>query len=236
MRTKLFLLTPTRKLARLEDVKKLESRFSMVIPEYLEFMENFGEGTISNAVRVYPPQRILAETEAVRKRWADYFLWDDANSELTAQDLIDAVPIADSLDGDEVAFVPCKNALYILPRHNDRAKRIGGDLSSAIEYICNSGEIYSDVDFLYFESWENRVNHKLFLEEQRFDFDLVLSQLKQIEHIHLSVSKEDDYISILCPQLEGSVSIFGEEAIIFTVSGIDPTPVMSVLQSLGYSA
>jgi hypothetical protein len=152
-----FVLSKKTKTPTASEWRAFRKEFGAPLPAYEEFMNTLGEGIYSTAVRVYPPSRILAEISIFRNRWQQYFNWAASDSDLSQQDLIDAVVLGDSFDGDEIVTTPTQAGVFILPRHRDRIVRVGDDFDDAITYICDSGEIYTDTDFHYFETVVDRV-------------------------------------------------------------------------------
>lgn len=117
-------------------LQELESIIGRKLPEYEAFIKKFGTGTYSGVVRVYPPQRILAEYKDFQSRWQKNFFWDGAHSEISPQDLSQAIIFADTIDGDEFVFIKNhKPGFYILPRESVVGK-------SKVQFLCLGNDSY----------------------------------------------------------------------------------------------
>jgi len=128
--------------------------------------------------------------------------------------------------------VQLKDGLYILPRHNDVAKKIGSDIWDAIEYICFSGAIYSDTNYLWFESYINRARRDY--TDGRFDYDEILGTVNGLDGLHIATSPEEEYISVLLTDVQGSMSFIGENAIIKCDEGCSVDKYEKILNEYGY--
>lgn len=106
---------------------------------YAEYVTELGEGLYSGYVRVYPPQRVLAEYEAVRGRLREHWTWDEDGGVATRGDLATAVIVADTLDGDEVHAHPASGRLLLLPRHEDGVYAFGYDLCEVLRWLTTAG-------------------------------------------------------------------------------------------------
>jgi hypothetical protein len=217
-----------------EEWSEFTHRFGAPLPTYREFMNTLGDGRYSNAVRVYSLNKILAEINEFRERWQDYFLWDGEESALAKEDLVDAVVLGDSLDGDEIITVPAKEGVFVLHRHRDVAVRVGNDIDDAIIYICDSGAIYNDINFHYFEGSVDRCRKKYLLVDGVFDFDVAHRAILELEHVRCETTREEDYVSIISPPIQGSVSLIGSQAVLTHDVDCDISAAHNLLMRLGY--
>lgn len=215
-----------------DEVSALRKLLNVQLPQYEEFVLKLGDGCLSDAVRVYSPERIFAELDQFRERWKEYFLWDGAGSELEKGFEISAVPIADSLQGDEI--VQFGEGLYILPRYSNVAKLVAKDLFGGIEYICESGEVFDDVDDYYFESYKNRGRLK-FINSEFTSFERVINIANSFEYVHRRDSIEDEFLSLEIPSIEGTISFFSDEAAVVYDLDYNTTSIVETLKRNGYS-
>ena len=89
---------------------------------YREMMQTLGPGTLGAKVRVQGPETILRNAKAWRERIAQYWFWGDGPllSKAAAQG---AFVIADTIDGDELVFLPTDpNTLLLLPREDEEVR------------------------------------------------------------------------------------------------------------------
>ena len=231
-----LIITPKLDLSGLERLPELESLIGQMLPAYEQYVKRFGTGSYSNAVRVYAPHRILNENDEFRARCSEYFFWDGPDTEVSQADLSEAVIIADTLDGDEIVFLPHKKAgLYFLPRHSDNAKWIGHDLDEAIKYICESGQVYDDIPHKYFQSWVDRKRIELVNNQADFafaDYEQKFRGLITADIVEFSL--DDEYLSLLSREIEGSISLFGKRVFIEYDQDINLESILATIEGFGY--
>lgn len=145
----------TERLVRSTDVEvsaaeaSLGARFP---PGFRAWMTTLGAGILSDLVRVYGLPRLLELAVETRARWREYYFWDEGRDVLPRQAVIESILVADTLNGDEVIFHPSTpEALYLLPRHQDRIYRLGARFEDALEWLCTSGVVSQPVTSLYFQ-------------------------------------------------------------------------------------
>jgi hypothetical protein len=106
---------------------------------YEEMMQTLGPGTLGTKVRVQGPATILRNAKAWRERVAQYWFWGDGPllSKGAAQG---AYVIADTLEGDELVFLPADpNTLLLLPREDEEVKLVSkAGLLSALTRLMTS--------------------------------------------------------------------------------------------------
>ena len=124
------------------EVDDLETRIGSRVPGgYREYVTRLGEGILSDFVRVLPPWRILADLDEHRGRMAAYWFWDDSSSPFGQEQAMASIPVADTTDGDAIAFHPSDpDQLVVLPRSEDSLYVRGPGLLATIEWVC-SGRI-----------------------------------------------------------------------------------------------
>jgi hypothetical protein len=106
-------------------LERLKVEASTSLPDgYKEMMSTLGPGTLGTKVRVQGPETILRNAKAWRGRVAQYWFWGDGPllSKGAAQG---AFVIADTIDGDELVFLPSEpNTLLPLPREDEEVKLV----------------------------------------------------------------------------------------------------------------
>jgi hypothetical protein len=71
---------------------------------------------------------------------------------------MESIRVADTLDGDVLAFHPAdRDRIVILPRNRDRIYARGPDLLEAINWVCSGGVIRRFGDDRYFEPFDSRL-------------------------------------------------------------------------------
>ncbi|BDI29082.1 hypothetical protein CCAX7_11330 [Capsulimonas corticalis] len=142
-------------LATEADVLAAQQQLGCAFPDgYAEFVTTLGEGEFCSSVRVYLPNRILAERDAIRQMLIkSTHFWTYEGMELDAQRLPELIIIADTIDSDYIGFHPDDpGCLYILPRHDDQIAQVRDGLAAAAREAL--GQIATD--FRYFESYIDR--------------------------------------------------------------------------------
>jgi hypothetical protein len=151
----MYQISSQLKTASPDDVDRLESHFKTTFPVgYREYVTQLGEGVLNDFVRVYMPQRIIETLDReTRPRWAEYFLWDE-DPELTKEEVLQSIAFADSVEGDELIFLPDRpEDIYLLARHSWGLPRIGDGLLEAIDWM-HDGNLCLQVEHPYFRPFE----------------------------------------------------------------------------------
>ena len=141
------------------EVDALETKLWITFPEgYRDFMTRLGEGVLAaSLIRIYPPWRIERELSEWRRRIHRYWFWDEGRELLPKERALECVIIGDTLNGDELVFHPTRpGRLFVLPRDSEKIFEAGGDLLSAIEWVCTSGELAEPFDERDFEPFDSR--------------------------------------------------------------------------------
>jgi hypothetical protein len=105
------------------DLDRLKRELAPMLPAgYEELLRTFGPGTLRVTVRVHGPATVLRDTKTWHERIAQYWFW--GNGPLLTKDAAQgAVRIGDTLDGDEIAFLPSEpHTLLLLPRLDEELK------------------------------------------------------------------------------------------------------------------
>jgi hypothetical protein len=124
-------------------------------PGFRAWMTTLGTGILSDLVRVYQLPHLLELIAEAQARWREYYFWDEGRDVLPRQAVLESIIVADTQSGDEVIFHPSNpEALYVLPRDQERIYRIGARFEDALEWLCISGVISQPVASLYYEPFD----------------------------------------------------------------------------------
>jgi hypothetical protein len=106
-------------LVSADDLAALRKIIGAELPSgYAELLLAHGPGTLVGKVRVYGPRTIIRDRERWRARLTRHWFWG-AGPLLTQDDAVQAVLVADTLDGDELVFHPrAPDTLLLLPRES----------------------------------------------------------------------------------------------------------------------
>ncbi len=140
-----------------KQIDHLETELWMTFPDgYREYMLRFGEGTLGDFVRIYPPWRILKSNTEWRKRIEKYWFWEKGRKVLPKERALEGILIGDSLNGDELLIHPTRaKSFFVLPIDKEKVFEIQGTLEDAIEWMCSSGRVvraFRNRDFNPFDS------------------------------------------------------------------------------------
>lgn len=109
---------------------------------YREYVGAFGEAIDTLFLRVYPPKRVRAELPQWRRRVDAFWFWAPADDGFGADEGYASIPIADTLNGDELVFHPDRpGVLYVLPRDEEVVAPLRGGLIEALAWMAESGEL-----------------------------------------------------------------------------------------------
>ncbi|CAA9195914.1 SMI1/KNR4 family protein [Flavobacterium collinsii] len=140
-----------------EEILACEKTLNIAFDEdYKAYVSEFGSGILGGTyVRIYLPETIILTLEEWRSRIAEYWFWDEGKEVLTKEEVLNAVRIGDTYDGDEIILF--KNEYFILPRHSELIYKAGNTLEEAITWLCSSGiltEAFSEREFEPFDPGE----------------------------------------------------------------------------------
>lgn len=141
-------------LADEEDILACEKTLNIVFDEdYKEYVSTYGSGILGGTyVRIYLPETIILTLSEWKSRIAEYWFWDEGAAVLTKDEVLNAVRIGDTYDGDEIILL--KNECFILPRHSEMIYKAGNTLEETINWLCSSGiltEAFSEREFEPFD-------------------------------------------------------------------------------------
>ena len=166
----IYLVTPKLQTIAQEEIERLEKILGMPLPKgYAEYMTRLGVGDYCILLRVYSPERILAEYREVRQRWDEYFFWEAGKGVLPKEEALKCFIFADTIDGDEIIAHPdMSDRLFVLPRHDDAIYWIPRSFGAPLEWHGQNGPIREEPAFRYFESWRDRKYREFFTAKELF--------------------------------------------------------------------
>ncbi|MEK4046023.1 hypothetical protein NSU18_20525 [Paenibacillus sp. FSL H8-0048] len=152
-------------------------------PAYLQFLQQYGEGTYRGWMNVQAP-----DPEVLRP-FAGYGLWEhDQDSPITEQQIGECTAIGTTVDGDFLAVHPGVNGLLWLPRHAEQIQAIplpAGEEEEAVGYALILDGIYrrmygrSQEESVYYEPWTGTREH-IFLRMPPGAGQLTLTELADL--------------------------------------------------------
>jgi hypothetical protein len=154
-----YLVSQNLEIATAAEVDRVEERLGCTFPPgYREYVTTLGLGTYTSLIRIDMPDKIVADLSDWRKRVQEYYFWYSGADVLAKQNVLQCVPLGDTLNGDELIFHPQKpGAVYVLPRNDERIYLAGASIYEAIDWLCGSGVLHDEVlSFRYFECWKDR--------------------------------------------------------------------------------
>lgn len=154
----LYLVSDRTATATPDEFASAESAMGMKLPaDYVAFVSRFGQGAISNWVRVYGPRRIAGERDERREGLEQYYFWDEGADVLSREQVNEAIMLADTFNGDEVIYrESAPSGFFVLPRDEEGIYAVGETLEQAVDWLCKSGTLTGALPFLYFEPFGER--------------------------------------------------------------------------------
>lgn len=201
------------------EVDAAERALGVSLPAgYREYVTRFGAAVECNLVRVYPPQRVLAELEEWRSRVDAYWLWAPSGEGLDRDRAQRCVVIGDTLSGDEIVLDPERpSALFVLPRHADEVVRVPGDLTHLLAWLCESGDLVAPCPTRYATPLEGQERRMYEPTNDAGDEDEWLEEAREIHDALVALDRgatsiahddEDGGWTVLLPSLRGTAFVF----------------------------
>jgi hypothetical protein len=180
-------------------------------PGYAEFVTRFGDGAVSNWVRVYPPDRVAEEHPGHRGRREEYYFWDEGADVPTREQVAASVLLADTLNGDEVIYHPAEpRGLFALPQDDETIHPIGRTLAEAIDWLCTSGTLTGPIGFKSFEPAADRVQRRFEAAADGPAFEVVRDALLALglhDRANDATEGADKCFDLFVREFGGSVTI-----------------------------
>lgn len=167
-----YLVSDNLAVATGADVTAAEQALSVTFPPgYSDFVTELGDGIYGSHVHIYLPNDIVAQIEDFRQDWAEFAFFGKGQDALPESMIKDSIPLGDTIDGDYIVCHPARpNALYVLPRHDERIYEAGATVPEALDWLLRSGVLlqpgayhvltpsgqFVERDFRFFESTIDR--------------------------------------------------------------------------------
>ncbi|MEO0324153.1 MAG: hypothetical protein AAF447_14425 [Myxococcota bacterium] len=109
------------------DPAPLERTVGDLPRDYLDFLPRYGDARVNGFVRVWGPERVLAELPTHRRSLRWHFHWKDSEASVDRRLLAESVPLADTPDGALFVSHPDQpTEVIVLPRNAVRAEAYAG--------------------------------------------------------------------------------------------------------------
>jgi hypothetical protein len=145
----IFIFGGALNLSTNDDVDAVEAALGTRFPDgYREFITTLGSGQFERFTEIRPPGEILREYSSLQRIWREYPDFWDRDPALTPEQLGNAIPLAHTMDGDEIVFVPSVPGMYMLPRHDDTIYILGPDFYSVLDWLHEPNQLIAD-DIVY---------------------------------------------------------------------------------------
>jgi hypothetical protein len=166
-----FLRASTHHLAipRVE-VERAEAYFKTALPSgYVDAVTSYGEGMYCDLFRIFSPDRLPEENKISRDMWSAFWPFENSDELITQAEAADSIPVAGTIDGDNVIFYPPRpDRVYILPRHERIIYTASADFSDLWDWDSED-----EARFRCYEPFKYDVD----LEVKSARTDLVLNEL-----------------------------------------------------------
>ncbi|AKF09830.1 SMI1/KNR4 family protein [Sandaracinus amylolyticus] len=204
------------------DVDAAERALGVTFPGgYREYVTRFGAALECGLVRIYPPRRIIEELAEWRARVDAYWLW--TTLELDRDRAQRCIVLGDTTRGDEIVLDPQRpDALFVLPRHHDAIVCIPGDLTHALAWLCESGELAAPCHVRYAEPLEGQAHRTYDPTSNEGDQDDWLADARATHDVLLaldpdaqSIAHDDDDggWTVLLPSIGGTAFVHANGAV-----------------------
>jgi hypothetical protein len=207
----IYLVSENLNPATTAMVTDAEARLGAPFPSgYKEYVTKLGAGVLSGYVCIWTPDRILAEHAEYRELWGNNFLWEEGEQAIAYDRVLESIILGDTWDGDSIVFHPRNpSRIYVLPREVNRTFEIGANLSEALVWLCDSGELTDPIEFKYFETFNNRKKLK-YIAPKEGPFPVLQERLLNLKiHDRSEVNMEEEYLKLFVKDFFGTVSVFG---------------------------
>lgn len=233
----LLTINPSRTTrATAADLALAESTLGVRLPRgYARFVRQVGGGSLGHFVGVLSPDQLPEMTADWRARVQDYWFWDTEESGANRETLQQrGVILASSFDGDELCFDPADpDTLYVLPRNDDVAHRVGPGFLAALEWML-SGRLNPWVEGWTFEANVHRAEQRPQFEGGPSLAEATRALVALDEHSHLI--ELAGRTTFFFPEISGRLSAHeAEESLwvdFYYDDEADPTEVARILDAI----
>lgn len=141
------------------EIASLEAAVGAPLPEgYVAYVTRFGESCDSTFLRVYPPDRVLRERDAWRRRIDTYWFWSASEDGFDQDAAYESYVLADTLSGDEIVWHPKRpGSFYVLPRDIDEVIARRMSFEAVLAWAASSGDLDGRVSLRFVVPLEGRV-------------------------------------------------------------------------------
>lgn len=234
----LLVVNPSRTTrATTADIDRAETALGTSLPRgYSRFVRRVGGGSLGHFVGVLSPDQLAKSTKDWRTRVQEYWFWDTEESGADRESLQQrGVVVASSFDGDELCFDPVDpETLYVLPRNDDVAHRVGPGFLTALEWMLSGQQLNPWVEGWTFEANSHRTEeHPKFPEGTSLaDATRALTALG----LHSHLVELDRRTTFFLPEISGRLSVAQEEDALWVDFShddeADPAEVAKVLDAI----
>jgi hypothetical protein len=183
----------------MSDVTEVEKQLGLKFPTgYSEYITELGEGYYCGHARVHLPAQILQEYKSRQEFWSGEYWWE--SNQWTREIAGQCIPIADSLDGDQLLFYPLGNEFYYLDRGSIEVFKAGSVLQDALNVFVSVSAHHSyNIPFFTPESYRNEVLFYLTYSEE-IDCQMIAAELQALG-IHSQVDAHDFDVCLYVPDI-----------------------------------
>lgn len=233
----LLVINPSRiAKATADDIAAAESALGVTLPRgYARFVRRVGGGSLGHFVGVLSPDQLLKSTEDWRSRIQEYWFWDTRESGADRESLQQrGVVLASSFDGDELCFDPADpETLYVLPRNDDVAHRVGPGFLAALEWML-SGQLNPWVEGWTFEANSHRTEEHPAFPDGTTLADAIRDLTALGLHSHrVDLDRRTTFFFL---EISGRLSVAQEEGALWVDfsydDGADPTEVATIRDAI----
>jgi hypothetical protein len=144
-------------LVEANEVTRVEAELNTAFPDgYREFMTRFGRGEFCGVLGVLAPREVVKRRDELRKYGVfneASETWENFDSLFPDGDPREIIPVAGSIDGDEVVFFRGKpEVLWSFPRQDRTIYKIGRTFLEALAWYQKAGVVIGKSAFAYFNS------------------------------------------------------------------------------------
>ena len=201
-----YRLTTKLNLSTDEQVDALERQFGNDLPPgYREYMTTLGVGVLSDLLRVYPPDLVAERTPELSNVFSLHFFWEATDEFVSRDDVRDAQFFANTCDGDEVLWLPEREEVVVLPRHETVAWRMPKGFEDPLGFVRLDGSRVIQDGKRYFASYVDRWTRAWWINEE-VDYPALVEQV--VSHWSADiVARGEHYCIALSAEIGGRVQL-----------------------------
>ncbi len=208
----IYLVSPKKEIVDLAGLKDLEDRLKVNLPnDYCEFLIRFGGGDFCGCLSHFNCRDLLEGQQRYQSIFREFYLWDTKTSALSKQEVIEAIWLARSIDGDEIVFHPSKSpGLFLLPRNSETILPIGSRWEQVLDFFAYSGVVFKTSQFPWFCTFKDRCRLHL-VKDEEIDHDEAEQLAVNAFGLDRKVQDETrEFTSFFCPNISGYVHVYSD--------------------------